>query len=65
MEVKPGMVLKKSAKWVGISDAEAARLQKAGKRVEVKEGIRFGLVFFLTLAVTMLFGNLFFYIAGL
>lgn len=57
--LQPGMVLAASKKWVGVSAEEVARIRKARGKVEVKEGVRFGLVFFLSLAVTVLFGNVF------
>jgi Flp pilus assembly protein protease CpaA len=57
-ELRVGMVLAASKTWTGASAEDVARLRKKGGKVAIKDGVRFGLVFFLTLAVTVVWGNL-------
>ncbi len=57
--LRVGDVLLESREWDGITEQDIARIKKSGKRfVTIKEGVRFGLVFPITLVVTYLFGNL-------
>lgn len=56
-DLKVGDVLI-STKWVGLTEAEVEKLKKTRKTVEIKEGVRFVPVFFLTLTVTILYGSL-------
>jgi Flp pilus assembly protein protease CpaA len=45
-------------KWVGLTEKEVKEIKKRKKYVTIKEGVRFTMVFFITLVVTLLFGNL-------
>jgi len=64
--LKVGDVLASSKRWEGITAEKIGELRRKRVRlVEIKEGVRFGLVFPLTLVVTILFGNLIFWMAGL
>jgi Flp pilus assembly protein protease CpaA len=56
-ELKAGDVLASFDKWEGITEAEAAKIRKSKKTVEVKEGVRFTLVFALNILVTLFVGN--------
>ncbi len=58
-KLKVGDVLFSSKEWVGITEKELAKLKRK-KYVKIKEGIRFGIVFFLALTVTLLYGNVLF-----
>jgi Flp pilus assembly protein protease CpaA len=64
-DLRPGMVLGSSRKWVGASTEEVETIKKSLKHAEVKDGVRFGLVFFLALAVSILFGNVLFLTMGM
>ncbi len=60
-ELKPGDVLEGMV-WRGLTPDEVSRIKKSRKYVTVKEGMRFVPVFPLTLAATLLWGNLMFLI---
>ena len=65
-KLKVGDVLASSKQWTGISQEQIAELRrKRVLTVEIKEGVRFGLVFPLALVVTLLLGNLIFWLIGL
>ena len=59
-ELKPGDVLANSKKWVGLSEEDIKKIQKTQKHVEIKDGVRFTLVFPITIALTALLGNVLF-----
>jgi len=62
-KVKVGDVLFSSKEWEGITKEELDKLKKGKKKyVKIKEGIRFGPVFFFALLFTILYGNLLFLI---
>jgi len=48
--------------WIGLTKAQAEDVRKKGGKVVIKEGVRFVPVFSLTLAATLLYGNLVFYL---
>jgi hypothetical protein len=48
--------------WIGLTKKEVAKLKKGKKTVVIKEGVRFVPVYPLTLIVTVLYGNLLFYL---
>ncbi len=58
-DVKEGDVLASSKKWIGLTKDEAERIRKSGGKVEIKEGVRFGPVFFLSLLFTLATGKFF------
>lgn len=58
--LKVGDVLVDSKVWDGITESQLAELRKSRKKFKIKEGVRFGPVFFISLIVTMLFGNVIF-----
>jgi len=62
--LRPGDVLEEM-NWVGLTKKQVASIRKKRKFVTIKEGVRFVPVFFLTLAVTLLYGNLLFLFVGL
>ena len=55
-ELKEGDVLYNSKKWDGITKEELKHIKKSKKFVKIKEGVRFGPSFFLTLVVTYYYG---------
>ena len=61
-QIKAGDVLASSRQWVGITEEEAEKIHKNLKFVEIKEGVRFTIVFPLAIIVTLLFGNILFLI---
>lgn len=64
--LKVGDVLASSKRWTGVTAEEIAELKRKHVRVvAIKEGVRFGLVFPLALVVTVLFGNVLFWLVGL
>ncbi len=60
-KLKVGDVLFESKEWEGITKEELEKLRKK-KYVKIKEGVRFGPVFFFALLLTVLYGNVLFYI---
>lgn len=54
--LRPGDVLEKMI-WRGLTKQEVIKLKKKGGHVVIKEGVRFVPVFAITLAVTLLYGN--------
>ena len=60
-DLKEGDVLN-SMIWIGLTKKEIQKLKKQKKTVIVKEGVRFVPVYPLTLLVTVLYGNLLFYL---
>ncbi|MBI5061445.1 MAG: prepilin peptidase [Candidatus Aenigmarchaeota archaeon] len=65
-QLRVGDVIVESKQWDGITEEELKKIKKSGKKfVVIKEGVRFGLVFFITIIVTLLFGNLIFSFVGL
>jgi Flp pilus assembly protein protease CpaA len=64
-KLKIGDVLASSRQWEGVTAEQIAELRRKRVRiVEIKEGVRFGLVFPLALVATVLFGNLIFWLVG-
>ncbi len=61
--LKPGDV-PVSGRWRMLKPKEVERLKKEGGFVWIKEGIRFAPVFAINLAVSLFFGDLFFWIFG-
>lgn len=57
--LKVGDVLEKS-KWTGLTEADVKKIRKQKRFVVIKEGMRFVPVFPIALALTLLYGNLFF-----
>ena len=51
-------------KWVGLTKDEIKDIQKTKKHVVIKEGLRFVPVFFITLIITLFYGNIFYLIMG-
>lgn len=58
-QLRPGDVLLED-KWIGVTQEDITRIQKEKEFVTIKDGIRFVPVFAITLAVTLLWGNIFF-----
>ena len=58
-EIKEGDVLASSKKWIGLTREEAEKIRSKGGWVEIKEGVRFGPVFFLALVFTISTGKAF------
>ncbi len=56
-KLKPGDVLADFKQWRGISQGEIDELKKSKRYVEIKEGVRFTLVFPITIFITWLLGN--------
>ncbi|MEM7816773.1 MAG: prepilin peptidase [Candidatus Aenigmatarchaeota archaeon] len=56
-QLKVGDVLADSKLWVGIGEDEVKEIKEKKKFVEIKEGVRFGLAFFLALIFTLIFGG--------
>lgn len=54
-KLKVGDVLASSKLWVGITEEEVNKIKKKKKFVKIKEGVRFGLAFFLALLFTLIF----------
>jgi len=61
-KVKIGDVVVDFKKWDGITENQLKELKKKKKFVTIKEGVRFAPVFFIALLVTLLFGNLIFFL---
>ena len=61
-KVKVGDVVVDFKKWDGITENQLKELKKKKKFVIIKEGVRFAHVFFIALLVTLLFGNLIFFL---
>jgi len=57
-QIKEGDVLASSRQWIGITKEDAEKIRKNLKYVEIKEGVRFSIVFPITIAVTVFLGNL-------
>ncbi|MBI2583409.1 MAG: prepilin peptidase [Candidatus Aenigmarchaeota archaeon] len=57
-QLKEGDVLLESKKWKGLGKAEAELLRKRKGFVTVKDGVRMGMVFPITLLLTILYGNI-------
>ena len=55
-KLKPGDVLKET-RWVGVTEAEIEALKRTKRTVTIKDGVRFVPVFAITLAVTLIYGN--------
>ena len=53
-----GDVLMESKTWDGLTEDELEKLKKTKGKYTIKEGVRFGPVFFLALVATMVSGNL-------
>ncbi len=62
--LKAGDVLD-GMKWVGLTRQQVSAVRKKKRFVTIKEGVRFVPVFFLSLMVTLLYGNLFFLLLGI
>jgi Flp pilus assembly protein protease CpaA len=60
-ELRAGDVLQKG-KWIGLTAKELIKLRRQKKFVEIKDGVRFVPVFAITIAVTIVFGNLFLFL---
>jgi Flp pilus assembly protein protease CpaA len=56
-KLKVGDVLLKSKVWVGITQEELEKIRKEKKYVLIKEGVRFGIAFFIALVFTLFFEN--------
>ena len=54
-KLKVGDVLFKSKVWVGITEEELEKIRKEKKYVLIKEGVRFGITFFIALIFTLFF----------
>lgn len=57
-DLKAGDVLGSSKEWVGLTEEQAEKIRKHEKYVEIKEGVRFTIVFPITIAMTALLGNI-------
>lgn len=60
-ELKVGDVLAET-NWVGVTEKDVLALRKTKRFITIKDGVRFVPVFPLTLAITLLYGNLLFMI---
>ena len=58
-ELKPGDVLE-GEKWIGLTENEMKKLKRQDKYFTVKEGMRAVPIFPITLAVTLIYGNIMF-----
>ncbi len=56
-DLKEGDVLFED-KWKGLKKEDIEKLKKRGGKVYIKEGVRFALVFLITLWITVFYGNL-------
>lgn len=56
-QLKIGDVLAESKLWVGIGEEELKKIREKKRFVEIKEGVRFGLAFFLALLFTIIFNG--------
>ncbi|OYT42232.1 MAG: hypothetical protein B6U78_01740 [Candidatus Aenigmarchaeota archaeon ex4484_224] len=62
-KLKEGDVLLENKIWIGLTKKEIEKLKKSGKKfVYIKEGVRFGLAFFLALIFSIYFPEIFFFI---
>jgi len=59
-KLRVGDVILDSKTWDGLTEEQVREIKKKRKRVTIKEGVRFGPVFFLSLIITLLCGNLLF-----
>ncbi len=65
-ELKEGDVLDDSKVWDGLTKKQVKKFQKSGKKyVVIKEGVRFAPTFPLALLITILFGDIVFWVVGL
>jgi Flp pilus assembly protein protease CpaA len=65
-KLRVGDVLLESKQWDGISEEDLAKIKRSGKKfVTIKEGVRFGMVFFIALIVTYFAGNIIFFLVGM
>ncbi|MBI4019536.1 MAG: prepilin peptidase [Candidatus Aenigmarchaeota archaeon] len=60
-DVKEGDVLEDMI-WIGLTKNQAEDIRRKGGKVVIKEGVRFVPVFPITLLITVLYGNLLFYL---
>lgn len=60
-DLKAGDVLAET-NWIGLTEDEIREIRKRKKYVTIKDGVRFVPVFAITLAVTLLWGNMLFFI---
>ncbi len=60
-QLKPGDVLQET-RWIGVTEKEIEQFRLKQKYVTIKDGVRFVPVFSITLAVTLVWGNLLFLI---
>jgi len=63
-KLKVGDVIASSKQWDGITEEQLKKLRKTKKTVEIKEGIRFTLVFPITLLLTWFFGSILLAVIG-
>ncbi|MEM4625758.1 MAG: prepilin peptidase [Candidatus Pacearchaeota archaeon] len=56
-KLKVGDVLASSKIWVGLTEDEIKEIRKKHAVVEIKEGVRFGLAFFIALLFTLIFNG--------
>ena len=62
-ELKVGDVIDSAKKWDGLTEEEIKKIKKSGRKyITIKEGVRFGPVFFLALILTVIKGNLFLFL---
>jgi len=65
-ELKEGDVLDDSKIWDGLTKKQVKKLQKSEKKyVVIKEGVRFAPTFPIALLITVLFGDIVFWVVGL
>ena len=65
-ELREGDVLNDSKVWEGLTKKQIKKLQKSEKKyVVIKEGVRFAPAFPLALLITILFGDIIFWVVGL
>ena len=58
-QLREGDVILESKIWDGLTKHQAEQLRKSNKKYTIKEGVRFGPVFLITIIITILYGNLF------
>ncbi|MBI4894942.1 MAG: hypothetical protein HY831_00475 [Candidatus Aenigmarchaeota archaeon] len=57
-DLKAGDVLASSKEWVGLTEEQVEKIKHQNKQIEIKEGVRFTIVFPITIALTAFLGNI-------
>ncbi len=57
-DLKSGDVLASSREWIGLTEEQVEKIRHQHKQIEIKEGVRFTIVFPITIAITAFLGNI-------